>query len=106
MSDPDMATVLEAVEQMVAEVLPEFYPRAMYGGVVMEGEAGVHATRVCGYFAYAAHVSLEFSNGAGFEDPHGHLEGGGKARRHLKLSSVTDLATKEARLFLQQAAER
>lgn len=102
----DLAAVLEAVETLIAEVMPEYHLRNMYGGVMVEGAAGVPATGVCGFFAYTAHVSLEFSKGANFADPHGFLEGKGKYRRHLKLRSVPDLDRKTARDFLQQAKLR
>ena len=58
---------------------------------------------VGGIFAYKGHVSLEFSEGASFEDLSGHLEGKGKNRRHLKFVSASEVAGKEAMGFLKQA---
>jgi hypothetical protein len=48
-------------------------------------------------------VSLEFSQGASFDDPDGRLEGKGKGRRHLKLAKVEDAMGKDAERFLKQA---
>lgn len=97
------AAIIDALEQMVAEVAPELHGRSMYGGQMLEREAGVAATAVGGYFGYKAHVSFEFSHGARLNDPAGHLEGNGKARRHLKLRSVADIGTKDCADFLVQA---
>ncbi|WP_270731803.1 DUF1801 domain-containing protein [Shimia sp. Alg240-R146] len=98
----DTAEIVAALEQMIAEVAPELHGRGMYGGQVLEREAGVAATLVGGYFVYKAHVSFEFSHGAGFADPHGYLEGKGKARRHVKLRDVGDVASKDVAGFLAQ----
>ncbi|MGR3713917.1 MAG: DUF1801 domain-containing protein [Shimia sp.] len=100
----DAAEIVDALEQMIAEVSPELHGRGMYGGQVLEREAGVAATLVGGYFVYKTHVSFEFSHGAGFADPHGLLEGKGKARRHVKLRDVADIAGKDVAGFLAQAA--
>lgn len=94
---------MDALEAVVAEVAPELSARAMYGGIMLERDAGVAATAVGGYFAYAAHMSFEFSHGARLDDPAGHLEGKGKARRHVKLRSVDDVAAKDVAGFLAQA---
>lgn len=50
-----------------------------------------------------AHVSLEFSKGAFFDDPVGQLEGTGKHRRHLKLRTVGDVDAKGTKALLKQA---
>lgn len=97
------AEIVDALEAMIAEVAPELSARAMYGGIMLEREAGVAATAVGGYFAYAAHMSFEFSQGAGLDDPTGYLEGKGKARRHVKLRSIGDVAGKDVAGFLAQA---
>ncbi len=44
------------------------------------------------YVAMASrHVNLGFCRGAALPDPHGVLEGAGKAMRHIKLRSKADL---------------
>lgn len=97
------AEIVDVLEAVSAEVAPELSARAMYGGIMLEREVGVAVTAVGGYFAYAAHMSFEFSHGARLDDPAGHLEGKGKARRHLKLRSVDDVAAKDVAGFLAQA---
>ncbi len=103
MDETTQAAIIDALEEMVAEVAPELHGRRMYGGQMLEREAGVAATAVGGYFGYKAHVSFEFSHGARLSDPDRLLEGSGKARRHLKLRSVADIRAKGCADFLAQA---
>ena len=56
-----------------------------------------------GIFIYKAHISIEFSRGADFTDPHSQLEGKGKYRRHIKLTSIEDLKTKSIISYITQA---
>lgn len=48
----------------------------------------------CGVFSYTKHVSLEFGAGASLPDKCNVLEGEGKLRRHIKLSSTQDITGK------------
>ena len=48
-------------------------------------------------------MSLEFSQGAPFDDPDGRLEGKGKGRRHLKFATVEEVTRKDVEGFLRQA---
>ncbi|MDO9596927.1 MAG: DUF1801 domain-containing protein [Azoarcus sp.] len=54
----------------------------------------------CSIFSYAKHVSLEFGAGASLTDKFTVLEGEGKLRRHIKLSSVEDIAGKHVGEYL------
>lgn len=103
MDETTQAAIIDALEEMVAEVAPELHGRSMYGGQMLERDGGDAATAVGGYFGYKNHVSLEFSNGAQLSDPVGYLEGKGKARRHVKLRSVADIKAKGCADFLAQA---
>ncbi len=105
-----MSFVLEIAEQitrdidaMVAELCPDAAGRAMYGGHVFKRKRGDHSSMVCGHFIYKQHVGLEFSQGYRLTDPDGVLEGKGKFRRHVKLTSVNDLKRKAVRDLLAQA---
>lgn len=102
----DAADIVDALERVITDAAPELHGRGMYGGQVLEREAGVAATLVGGYFVYKAHVSFEFSQGAQLNDPAGHLEGKGKARRHLKLRNFRDIESKDVAGFLAQAVAK
>ncbi|MBA3595351.1 MAG: DUF1801 domain-containing protein [Polaromonas sp.] len=58
------------------------------------------AIQFCGIFSYTKHVSLEFSEGAALPDKFKVLEGEGKFRRHIKLSSIEDVSEKYVREYL------
>ncbi len=93
-----------AIREVVASLAPDARYVSKYGGHVIAPHGG-GTNFIGGIFVYAAHVSLEFSNGATFDDPHGVLEGSGKARRHLKFRDREEVETKEARQFLEQALQ-
>lgn len=104
----DLAAVrkesFEVVQQVRAEVRAvssDVGETVRYGGIMFATN-----TPFCGVFAYAHHVSVEFSQGWLLEDRHGVLEGGGKYRRHIKLFSADDIATKYLADYLRQAADR
>ena len=88
------STTAGDIEDKVREIVEEIAP---------DPDDDTHF--VGGVFAYAEHVSLEFSQGADFDDPDGRLEGGGKRRRHLKLRSVEDVGKKRAEGFLRRALD-
>lgn len=67
-----------------------------YGGFLFSADG----VPFCGVFAYTAHVSLEFGHGAAMPDPHQVLQGSGKLRRHIKLSSVDDIAIRHVEHYL------
>ncbi len=92
-----------AVKELVDQIAPDvrFVPK--YGGEVFALDPDNNKQFFGGVFTSKGHVSVEFSNGATFDDPHSHLEGGGKMRRHLKLHSVGDIAEKTLSFFLDQA---
>lgn len=97
--------ITRAVENLVAQIAPTAVRRKMYGGIVFESEPGNPQTRFGGYFVYAKHVGVEFSKGALFQDPDGLLQGKGKLRRHIKLTTVDDIENKRLAGFIEQAVK-
>ena len=95
--------LVESVRALVKKTLPSVSEEVKYGGILFT--SGVS---FAGVFAYKQHVSVEFGSGAKIVDPFGHLEGGGKGRRHIKLHSAADISAKKlARYFpLALAAEK
>ena len=72
-----------------------------YGGILFSA-----GPSFCGVFAYAKHVSVEFSHGADLPDPHGVLEGAGKFRRHIKLHALDDIADKHVSDYIEHAMQQ
>lgn len=98
-SDAIEGAIKEIVEQIAPDV--RFVPK--YGGEVLAPYPDDDKKFVGGIFAYKDHVSLEFSEGASFDDPDGRLEGKGKNRRHLKFTAAEDVEAKGAEGFLRLA---
>lgn len=90
--------VMEAVRALVNKSFKPIAEEVKYGGILF-----VSGVPFCGVFAYKEHVSVEFSHGARIDDAHGHLEGAGKGRRHLKLMSLDDIKNKKLAQYLPLA---
>lgn len=103
MNKSDADAIEAAIKELVEQIDPDIHYVAKYGGEVLCPDPDDDKNFVGGIFVYKDHVSLEFSNGAFFDDPDGHLEGKGKARRHLKFETEADVASKSTRGFLTQA---
>lgn len=101
----DAKKITQAIDRLVSEIAPTCTKRKMYGGIVFEAEPGDPKSRFGGYFVYAKHVGVEFSTGVLLDDPDGILEGKGKARRHIKLTTVQEIETKRLADFISQAVK-
>lgn len=93
-------SLVESVRSLVKATIPVVSEEVKYGGILFS--SGV---QFCGVFAYKQHVSVEFGSGAKIADTLGHLEGGGKGRRHIKLHSAEDIKAKDLDRYLPLALE-
>lgn len=91
-------SLVEFVRTLVTKTVPLTSEEVKYGGILFS--SGV---QFCGVFAYKQHVSVEFGKGALITDTLGHLEGGGKGRRHIKLHSAKDIEAKRLADYLPLA---
>ncbi|GBU15208.1 hypothetical protein AwPolaro_05860 [Polaromonas sp.] len=96
--NPAHFELLQGVRKLVLELDRTMTEEVKYGGILFSANKAF-----CGIFAYSQHVSLEFSAGASLPDPHQILEGAGKLRRHIKLRSLPDAATKRVFEYLMAA---
>lgn len=99
----ELAQVAEAIKALARDIAPDVECVPKYGGEVFVPNPAVPKRFVGGVFLYKEHLSVEFSDGANFDDPHGLLEGKGKARRHLKLHNLAEITEKSVAGFLRQA---
>ena len=90
--------IVEAVRALVKNTLESTSEEVKYGGILFT--SGV---QFGGVFAYKAHVTVEFGNGAKINDPFGYLEGTGKGRRHVKLMSASQIQDKKLAQYLSLA---
>ena len=94
-------TLVQEVRALTKKTLKSVEEEVKYGGILFSA-AGLDFG---GVFAYKGHVSVEFGKGASIADPHGHLEGSGKGRRHIKLRSKEDIAAKHLAEYLKLALQ-
>ncbi|MBY4894654.1 DUF1801 domain-containing protein [Rhodobacteraceae bacterium N5(2021)] len=99
----ELGDIAAAVKALATQIAPGVGFDPKYGGEVMVPDPAQPKAFVGGVFIYKDHVSVEFSEGASLRDPGGHLEGKGKARRHVKLRTFGDIDGKDLAGFLRQA---
>lgn len=98
----ELSDIAAAAKSLAADIAPNLSFEPKYGGEVMVPDPTNPKHFVGGVFTYKDHVSVEFSQGAGLDDPVGVLEGKGIARRHLKLHALADIEGKSLATFLRQ----
>ncbi|MBJ2153565.1 DUF1801 domain-containing protein [Paracoccus sp. IB05] len=69
-----------------------------YGGILFASRANF-----CGVFAFQAHVTVEFSEGARLADPENQLLGKGRLRRHIRLETGADIDAKHLERWINAA---
>jgi len=87
--------LVQALREIILGLDSSISEEVKYGGFLFSAEEPF-----CGVFSYTKHVSLEFSAGASLPDKFNVLEGEGKFRRHIKLSSAYDITGKHVRDYL------
>lgn len=101
--DDELKGIAAAAKTLAQDIAPDMTFEPKYGGEVMVPDPSDPKQFVGGVFVYKDHVSVEFSNGATFDDAAGQLEGKGKARRHIKLRALGDIEGKDLAIYLRQA---
>jgi len=98
---PDNAKIVEKIRAVFLKGNNKIEEDIKYGGIVFN----ISGNLIGGIYLYKEHISIEFSNGANFSDPKGHLEGKGKLRRHLKIIENNDIKNKNISIYIKQAIE-
>lgn len=93
--DQSRFELVQSLREIIQDLAPSIFEEVKYGGILFSA-----GKPVCGIFSYAKHVSLEFGEGAALPDKYKVLEGEGKLRRHIKLSSTRDISEKHVREYL------
>lgn len=99
--NPSIYELATAIRAVIHATAPSASEEVKYGGLLFtSGES------FCGVFAYAGHVSVEFSRGCDLHDDFGVLEGKGKFRRHIKILAVEEIQTKHVSHYVAQAFQK
>ena len=96
--DPARYELVQALRELVLGLSPSVTEEVKYGGFLFSA-----GKPFCGVFSYAKHVSVEFGAGASLPDTFNVLEGEGKFRRHIKLASRDEIASKHVPEYLALA---
>jgi len=94
----DLFQIATRLREIALAAGPAITEEVKYGGILFSSNDGF-----CGIFAYSAHVTLEFSDGARLPDPHAVLAGGGKHRRHIKLVTLQEIEAKHVEQYVALA---
>ena len=98
--DQTRFSLISALRELILGLSVSVSEEVKYGGLLFSA-----GKPFCGVFSYTGHVSLEFSAGASLPDKFRVLEGSGKLRRHIKLSSPQDIASKHVHDYFRLAFE-
>ncbi|WP_180132065.1 DUF1801 domain-containing protein [Rhodoferax sp. BLA1] len=93
--DPERFELVQALRHIILGLDSSISEEVKYGGLLFAAYKPF-----CGIFSYTKHVSLEFSAGASLLDTFKVLEGEGRLRRHIKLTSAQDIAQKHVNDYL------
>jgi hypothetical protein len=93
--------LVQTLREIILSIDTAISEEVKYGGILFSA-----GKSFCGIFSYTKHVSLEFGEGAALKDPYKMLEGDGKFRRHIKLTSIDDIASKHVRKYLRLALKQ
>jgi len=117
--DPRLLDFLTAYDRTIAdlalalrEIILEEQPDAsesvyqVYTVAIWFGFSGKMKDMFCYITTHAGHINLGFPRGATLPDPDRVLEGEGKAMRHIKFKSMSDLERPFLRRYIQAAIEQ
>jgi hypothetical protein len=95
---PEKAKMITALRKMILQIMPKAEEVIMYGGIVYKTDR-----LLCGLFTRKNHISIEFGRGSEMDDPYSVLEGKGKERRHIKISTYKDIEEKKVQYYINKS---
>jgi len=103
--DPEIQAIARALKSLIGSIHADFlevaWPRLKIASY------GVGPKKMSEHYAYIApqkkYVNLGFYHGVALKDPSGLMEGAGKRLRHVKIKSISGVATKELKSLLKAA---
>ncbi len=96
--DESRFELVQTLRELILDLGASVSEEVKYGGLLFSA-----GKLFCGVFSYANPISLEFGAGASMPDKYKVLEGEGKLRRHIKLSSLQDISGTHVREYLDLA---
>jgi hypothetical protein len=94
----DQAEIVAAVRALMARHAPAARE------VISSGSPAWRGNKLIAIISRSrTHITLAFARGAEFSDPHGLLDGAGKATRHVKLKRPSDVDEGRLADYVRQA---
>jgi len=106
--DPNIVDLALALREIILEEAPDASESVyqVYTVAIWFGFSGKTKDMFCYITTHAKHINLGFPRGATLPDPGGVLQGDGKVMRHIKFSSMDELAKPFVRRYIQAAIEQ
>lgn len=105
-SSPELQQIAHALRELIADVMPGV-TEVPWGHQKSAGY-GVGKKKMSEHFCYIMphkdYINLGFFYGADLPDPHGQLEGNGKALRHIKIRTLEQVENPSIRELIEQAS--
>jgi hypothetical protein len=106
--DRHISDLALALREIVLEEAPDASESVyqVYTVAIWFGFSGKMKDMFCYIATNAKHVNLGFPRGTSLADPNRVLEGDGKAMRHIKFASLSDVERPFVRRYIQAAMEQ
>ena len=101
-----LVALAEELDALILHTIPHCSSIKKYGGTVYTVKPEAKEGQFVGLFVQAKTVQLSFSRGATLKDPQGLLQGSGKLRRHINLTTVDDVDRTQLTHLIQEAASQ
>lgn len=102
MVNPELTDIITHLRNVILSCAPDLREDVKYGGIVFFKQNQL----LSGLFLRKAFVTMEFGFGNEFIDEKNILEGSGKFRRNLKFRKISDIESKQALYFIEQAVKK
>jgi hypothetical protein len=106
--DPHVADLALALREIILEEVPDASESIyqVYTVAIWFGFSEKMKDMFCYITTHAGHINLGFPRGSTLPDPDSVLEGDGKAIRHIKFTSTTDLERNYVRRYIRASIEQ
>lgn len=106
--DRHISDLALALREMILEVAPDASESIyrVYTVAIWFGFSGKMKDMFCYIATNAGHVNLGFPRGSSLPDPNRVLEGEGKAMRHIKFRSLSEIERPVVRRYIHAAMEQ
>jgi len=100
-----MDALANEIEERIKLLVPKSETLQKYGGTLFTLHPDQKEGQFCGVFIYKKHVQISFSRGSELKDPNKLLQGSGKVRKHVNITSAQEASSAELNKLIKQAAK-